>query len=309
MGYCRANDRETSVTHIGIVGAGLLGSAIGERLLGAGYAVDVVDVDPAKRALLVGKGAAAADSVAALLERCRTLVLAVFDSDQVDAVVEGPGGIVETSRKLGLEPRVIISTTCEPERLAALSQRMAKAPLRLVEAPISGTSQQVREGASLALMAGERAFVDEVMPVMAAICPRQHFLGEIGNGSRAKLAVNLVLGLNRAALAEGMVFADRLGIDKKQFLEIARASAAYSQAMDNKGPLMAAGIFDKPQSRVALSLKDFGIMLEQAHARGQELPFASLYVEMLEDCVQAGAAELDNAVVTQAIARRRRPAQ
>jgi 3-hydroxyisobutyrate dehydrogenase-like beta-hydroxyacid dehydrogenase len=79
--------------------------------------------------------------------------------------------------------------------------------------------------------------------------------------------------------------------------------------MDNKGPLMAAGIFDKPQSRVALSLKDFGIMLEQAHARGQELPFASLYVEMLEDCVQAGAAELDNAVVTQAIARRKRPAQ
>ncbi|HEY4372072.1 MAG TPA: NAD(P)-dependent oxidoreductase, partial [Burkholderiales bacterium] len=76
-------------------------------------------------------------------------------------------------------------------------------------------------------------------------------------------------------------------------------------AMDNKGPLMASGVFDKPQSRVALSLKDFGIMREQAHMRGQELPFGSLYIEMLEDCVKAGAAELDNAVVTQAIARRK----
>lgn len=290
---------------IGIIGAGLLGGAIGERLLAAGIAVHAMDVDAAKLALLTAKGARGEADVTAIMQHCRTLVLAVFDSDQVDAVIEGAGGVLENARRLNVEPCVIISTTCEPERLAALAQRLDGSPVRLVECPISGTSQQVREGQSLALLAGEKRFVDEALPVMAAVCPRQQYLGVIGNGSRAKLAVNLVLGLNRAALAEGMVFAERLGIDKKQFLDICKNSAAYSQAMENKGPLMAAGIFDKPQSRVALSLKDFGIMLEQAHMRGQELPFASLYVEMLEDCVKAGAAELDNAVVTQAIGRRR----
>jgi 3-hydroxyisobutyrate dehydrogenase-like beta-hydroxyacid dehydrogenase len=127
----------------------------------------------------------------------------------------------------------------------------------------------------------------------------------VGNGSRAKLAVNLILGLNRAALAEGLVLAARLGLEPTAFLNVARGSAAYSQVMDVKGELMARREFRAPQSRIDQSLKDFTLMLDHARASGQALPFASVYVRMLEDCIAHGEGQWDNAAIAEAIARQR----
>jgi len=141
--------------------------------------------------------------------------------------------------------------------------------------------------------------------MLYAICPCRYYGDSVGNGSRAKLAVNLILGLNRAALAEGLVFAQRLGLERDAFLDVARGSAAYSQVMDIKGPLMARREFRNPQSRVDQSLKDFHLMLKQAGEAGQELPFATVYARMLEDCVHNGESEWDNAAIAEAIARRR----
>jgi 3-hydroxyisobutyrate dehydrogenase-like beta-hydroxyacid dehydrogenase len=147
--------------------------------------------------------------------------------------------------------------------------------------------------------------MERASAVLDAICPRRYYLGAVGTGSRAKLAVNLILGLNRAALAEGLVFAKRMGLDPVAFLEVARGSAAYSQVMDVKGDLMARREYCHPQSRVDQSLKDFKLMLEQARGTGQALPFATVYVRMLEDCVERGEAEWDNAAIAEAIARSR----
>jgi 3-hydroxyisobutyrate dehydrogenase-like beta-hydroxyacid dehydrogenase len=155
------------------------------------------------------------------------------------------------------------------------------------------------------LLGGDADAVTCARPVLEAICPRLHYLGAIGNGSRAKLAVNLTLGLNRAALAEGLVFGSRLGLDPVAFLEVLKGSAAYSQVMDVKGALMARREFRGPQSRVDQSLKDFRLMLDQARAHGQELPFAVVYARMLEDCMAHGEGEWDNAAILEAIARRR----
>ena len=126
----------------------------------------------------------------------------------------------------------------------------------------------------------------------------------MGNASRAKLAVNLTLGLNRAALAEGLVFASRLGLEPRDFLDVLRGSAAYSQVMDVKGDIMARREYLEPQSRIDQSLKDFTLMLSQARACGQALPFAAVYTRMLEDCIAHGEGAWDNAAIREAIARR-----
>jgi putative dehydrogenase len=199
---------------------------------------------------------------------------------------------------------VICVSTCDPDRLAALAERVAPHGVEFLEVPISGTSRQVADGQGVGLIGGAERVVEQSSAVLDAICPQRHYLGAVGNGSRAKLAVNLILGLNRAALAEGLVFAERLGLDRSAFLDVARGSAAYSQAMDVKGPLMARREYRNPQSRVDQSLKDFRLMLTQAQARGQDLPFASLYAWMLEDCVKHGEAEWDNAAIAEALARR-----
>jgi 3-hydroxyisobutyrate dehydrogenase-like beta-hydroxyacid dehydrogenase len=239
-----------------------------------------------------------------MVEACDPLVIAVFNTEQVEQVIEGAGGVLDAIKN-GPQPRIqICVSTCDPDRLAALAARAASRGAQFLEVPISGTSRQVADGAGVGLIGGERAVMERTAAVLDAICPRRYYLGSAGNGSRAKLAVNLILGLNRAALAEGLVFAERLGLDRTAFLDVARGSAAYSQAMDIKGPPMARREYQNPQSRVDQSLKDFRLMLDQARAAGQELPFASVYAQMLEDCMEHGEGEWDNAAIAEAIARR-----
>jgi len=288
----------------GVIGAGLMGTACARRLIQAGIEVVAYDVDEVKRAVMAKLGARAAESVAETARQCATLVLCVFNTDQVEQVIEGKGGVLDAvSNEPG--PRTIICTsTCDPDQLAALAARIAPRGAQFLEVPGSGTSRQVADGDGVGLVGGDRAVMEQAAAVLDAICPRRYYLGGVGNGSRAKLAVNLILGLNRAAIAEGLVFAERLGLDREAFLDVARGSAAYSQVMDIKGPLMARREFRNPISRVDQSLKDFHLMIEQARAKGQELPFASVYAQMLEDCVRKGEGEWDNAAIAEAIQRR-----
>jgi putative dehydrogenase len=287
---------------VGIIGAGLMGTACSKRLSQAGFDVVAYDVDAAKRAALARVGARAAASIAEVAHACEPIVICVFSTEQVEQVLEGACGIAEAAGGKGRT--VICTSTCDPDRLAALATRIEPRGVRFLETPISGTSRQVADGDGVGLIGGSRAVMDAAAPVLDAICPRRFYLGAVGNGSRAKLAVNLILGLNRAALAEGLTFASRLGLDPVAFLEVARGSAAQSQVMDVKGPLMARREYGNPQSRVDQSLKDFKLMLAQARAAGQELPFATVYAQLLDECMRRGEGEWDNAVIVEAIRRR-----
>lgn len=287
---------------VGIIGAGLLGTACLQRLIGSGQQVAVYDVDASKRATAAKLGAIAAASIEEVAQTCEIIVLAVFNTDQVSTVIEGKGGIAETTASA--EPRIVVCmSTCDPDQLAAIAGRV-QGRVRLLEVPLSGTSRQVAEGSGVGLVGGDRAVMDKSATVLDAICPRRYYIGPVGNGSRAKLAVNLILGLNRGAMAEGLAFAASLGLDPIAFLEVAKGSAAYSQVMDIKGQMMARREYSKVQSRVDQSLKDFRLMLGQGKAAGQPLPFAQVYADLLEDCMGRGEAEWDNAAILEAIRRR-----
>ena len=175
---------------------------------------------------------------------------------------------------------VLCASTCDPDHVAALAQRVASQALHLLEIPISGTSEQVRKGEGVGLLGGDTEKLQEVSEIVEAITPTHFHVGEVGNGGRAKLAINLILGLNRLALAEGLVFAERLGLDADSFLAVARKSASYSQVMDTKGAKMVRGEFT-PEGRIRQTLKDVKLMLAQAGTRGQQLPLATLNEEIL----------------------------
>ena len=136
---------------------------------------------------------------------------------------------------------------------------------------MSGSSGQVSRGEGVGLIGGDPQTAAAAEPVLRALFPRHFHIGKCGDGGRAKLAINLILGLNRLALAEGLVFAERLGLDPAAFLEVARASAAYAQVMDVKGTKMIRGDF-APEGRVSQHLKDVRLILEQAARAGQRLP-------------------------------------
>ena len=288
---------------VGIIGTGLMGTACAKRLLATGFDVLGFDVDLGKLGPLVALGGRAARSAAEVVGACDQVVLAVFNTDQVEETVEGPQGLL-ASRPERLPPLVVICmSTCDPDRIAALAARLHGSRVRFVEAPVSGTSDQTARGEALGLISGDRAAADAARGVLEAICPRRHHVGAAGNGARAKLAINLILGVNRAGLAEGLVFAERMGLDPGAFLAVTRESAAYSQVMDIKGAKMVGGDF-APHGRVTQSLKDFSLMLEQARRLRQCLPLAETYSELMRGCVAAGEGDLDNSVVINEIRRR-----
>lgn len=292
---------------IGVIGLGLMGSAAAARLTSAGFTVVGYDVDAAAADRLGLPADQRARSIAEIAERCDCCVVAVFNTQQVEQVLEGEQGLA-ASRDAGPERErpplaVVCISTCDPDAISALAERLPRERIAFVEVPVSGTSQQFVRGDGLGLVAGSDADVVRVAPVLDAMVPKRHRVGKPGDGGRAKLAINLMLGVNRAALAEGLVFAERMGLDPTAFLAVARDSAAYSQIMDVKGAKMIAADFT-PHGKVNQSMKDFSLMLEQAKRLGQRLPLGETYAGLMQGCIDNGEAELDNGAVIREIRRR-----
>jgi 3-hydroxyisobutyrate dehydrogenase-like beta-hydroxyacid dehydrogenase len=285
---------------VGLVGIGLLGQAFAYRLLGAGFEVLGFDVDAGKTAKLGELGGRPAASVADVARRCDPVMVSVFSTDQVEHVVESEllPALGEHSGKI-----VLCASTCDPDRIAALGQRVATHGLRLLETPVSGASGQVSRGEGVGLIGGDADVMRAVEPVLRALFVSYFHIGKVGDAGRAKLAINLILGLNRLALAEGLVFAERLGLDPELFLKVARSSASYSQVMDVKGSKMIGGEFTA-EGRIAQHLKDVHLILEQAQRLRQPLALLEIHADVLEACMRHGEGDLDNSAVIKELRRR-----
>jgi 3-hydroxyisobutyrate dehydrogenase-like beta-hydroxyacid dehydrogenase len=191
---------------------------------------------------------------------------------------------------------VIDCSTGTPEVLQALAARLRARGIDFIEAPLSGSSQQIAAGAATQLLGGEAEAIERCAPVLQALAQRRIHVGGAGMAARAKLATNLVLGLNRAALAEGMAFAETQGIAPETFLALVLATPARSAAAEAKGPLMASGRFE-PQSRIRQHLKDVDLMLQAARASGQPLPLSEAHARLMRAAIEAGDGDLDNAAI------------
>lgn len=290
---------------VAIIGLGLMGEVYAKRLIDRGFAVTGYDVDPARRARLKEIGGTPAETIGELAKPsgsmpARAILIAVFSTAQVEDVIENHllPALGEGSNKI-----VICMATVDPDQVTALAKRVVPRGIRYLDVPVSGTSEQVRQGDGVALIGGDKATAGEVSDIFDALFVRRFHVGKIGDGGRAKLAVNLILGLNRLALAEGLVFAERLGLDPAAFLEVAKGSASYSQVMETKGPKMVRGDFS-PEGRVKQTLKDAHIMLDQAKAVGQTLSVLQVHADVLEACAKAGEADLDNSAIIKEVRRR-----
>lgn len=283
---------------VGVVGLGLVGTALGQRLMQAGFSVRGFDQRPEARAAWAAQGLPVADTLADLARHGPRVVLAVFDTAGVLQVVEGPGGLLDS----GAPAVVVDCSTGDPDALQALAGRLAASGVDFIEAPLSGSSQQIAAGQATALLGADAAALQRHAALLAALGAANIHVGGPGMGARAKLATNLVLGLNRAVLAEGMAFAERLGLAPDVFLQLVLATPARSDAALTKGPKMVAGDFT-PQSRIHQHLKDLRLMLAAAQAAGQGLPFTTTHAALLQAAVAAGDGDLDNAAVLRQLRR------
>jgi 3-hydroxyisobutyrate dehydrogenase-like beta-hydroxyacid dehydrogenase len=289
-------------THpVGVVGIGLVGLALVERLRAVHIKVLGYDIDPARREALRAAGGHVAASANDVFGSCDNVVLALPDGGNTATVVRDALSVMSPGM------RIVDCGTGDPEQAVALAVRLAARGVRLVDAPLSGSSQQIRDGVGVMMIGGDRETVDALEPVLAALAPRRFLLGPPGSGARAKLATNLLLGLNRAALAEALVFAEALQLELPAFLDLVRATPAHSRAVDAKGKRMIDGEFAPPQSRVSQHRKDVGLMLEAARRAGRELPITTLHAAILDAAIAEGAGDLDNAAIIDTIRHWRAP--
>ena len=283
---------------IGLIGLGLVGNALAQRLRSAGYPCVGFDLRSEARERFSAEGGEAAVSPAEVARRSSVLLMAVFDTRDVVSVIEGAGGALE-----GGAPAVIIDcSTGDPDMLKALGARLAARGIGFIEAPLSGSSAQIAAGDATMLIGGEAGTIASHRALLDAITHTRFHVGGAGMGARAKLATNLVLGLNRAVLAEGMVFAERMGIAPARFLELVLASPARSDAAAIKGPLMVSGDF-APQSRIRQHLKDVELMLQQAGGVSQRLPLSEAHAALMRAAAVAAGDDLDNAAIVRQMRR------
>lgn len=285
-------NRKNLPKSVGLFGLGLIGSALTGRLIAAGVNVRGFDPDADARSRFKAMGGEPVS--AELVWGAECVISAVFDTGQLAGLIaQAPAG--------DGKPLISVST-CDPQAMPGLAGQAAARGYELIESPISGTSADVANGDAIMMVAGDSEQAARLAPLFDAMARAHFHVGAIGNGNKAKLAINLVLALNRAALAEGLVFAEAIGLEPGSFLALAQESAAASKVMGSKGPKMVAREFS-PLGRITQCAKDAYLMQEAATRAGQGLPLVERYVEILADSLARGEGDLDNSAVLLAIGR------
>lgn len=275
---------------IGLIGVGLVGSAIARRLRAADYDVLAFDQRPEQCDALSEIGVRAASSVIEIARGCGCILLSLPTSSDSTAVCQ------EVVQELSLDSVIIDTTTGHPTDMALLGEEVGGYGRTYVDAPILGSSAEIATGQAVSIEGGSAEALERVEPIIATYSRRVRHVGPCGSASRMKLVVNLVLGLNRAALAEGLAFAQSMNVSPGLALEVLQDSAASSRVMDTKGRKMVDRDFT-PQARLRQHLKDVRLINSVAKTRKLTLPFSQLHSELLSQLESLGFGDDDNSAI------------
>ncbi len=279
---------------VGVVGLGLLGSALSRRLLAAGFDVIGYDINPDRCVQLDEAGGRSAASAAGVAQSADRVILALLTSEIAGTVLD------EIAPALRPEAIVIDTTTGAPEQMESFARR----GFVYLDATVAGSSRQVDQGEAIVMCGGDPAAYAACQDIFATFARQSFHCGPSGTGARMKLAVNLVLGLNRAVLAEGLAFAEAQGLDPAAALAILKAGPAYSRVMDIKGRKMLERDFTA-EARLAQHHKDVRLILAQATRAGLALPLSELHERLLGEAESAGLAGADNSAIIELFRQRR----
>ena len=280
------------MTQLGLIGLGLLGSAMSERFMGAGYSVIGFDTSLERREQFRASGGVLCDSARAVFQNGQTVVLSLPNSGIVAEVISGCLDHIH-------QHLIVDTTTGAPEDARRLATQLETQGAIYLDATVVGSSEQVRQGEVLTLVGGTMEGFEKAVPLLRCFSAQQFHTGPSGTGATAKLIVNLVLGLNRAVLAEALNLAKACEMDPAGLLQILRSGAAYSRVMDIKGDKMIRGDF-APQARLDQHWKDVGLILELGRSKNAAVPLSELHSQLLKRASELGFGQHDNSAIIKA---------
>ena len=281
---------------LGIVGLGLLGGAIARKLQEAGLAPTGFDMNADRRGEAVAAGISVVADAAELVKGSDVVFLSLPNGEIVDAV------LAELKPHLRTGQIIVDTTTAAPQQMVAHAEILRPLGVGYVEAEVAGSSAQVSQGEVLVFAGGAEADVAAVREILECFAAEVRHVGPTGTAARWKLVHNLILGLHRAVLAEGLALAEALGLDAASLLDVLRRTPASSAVMTTKGPKMLRRDFT-PQATIRQHLKDVRLIIETAARAGADVPLSRRHEELLERAIALGYSEADNSAIVMALLR------
>lgn len=276
-----------------ILGAGLLGGAIAERLSEGGWQLRVYDPAEKPRENLRHLNLHWTRSEAEALEGAHHAIFCLPNSGVTSRLAP------DLFTAMAPDGLAIDCTTGDPSEMAHLGELATHSGRHYLDATIGGSSVQTRNGEVLIMVGGGDDDFAAGLPLLESFSRKVIHVGPHGYGARMKLVLNLVLGLNRAVLAEALHLGQALELDPELVLAILREGPSYSRVMDTKGKKMLTSDYT-PEARLSQHRKDVGLMLEAAHRLGIELPLCATHDTLLQAAEEAGFGAQDNSAIIEA---------
>lgn len=263
---------------IGFIGLGIMGKPMAKNLLKAGHEVVCYDVVKENVENVVAAGAKAGKSAADVASQVPLVITMLPNSPHVKSVVMGEGGVLEGAKE-GLI--LIDMSSIAPLASQEVEKACASKKVRMLDAPVSGGEPKAVDGTLAIMVGGQEELFEEVRDILLVMgCSAVH-CGPIGAGNTTKLANQVIVALNIAAVAEAFTLVRKAGVDPHLVFEAIKGGLAGSTVMNAKAPMMMDGNF-KPGFKIDLHIKDLANALDTGHGVGSPLPLTALAREMME---------------------------
>lgn len=275
---------------IGFIGLGIMGRPMSKNLLKAGYEVVVCDVVPAAVDEVVAAGAKAAATPKAVAEQTEVIITMLPDSPQVKQVVLGENGVIEGAKKGAI---VVDMSSIAPLVSREVAQKLAEKGIEMLDAPVSGGEPKAIDGTLSVMVGGKKAVFDKCYDLIKTMAGSVVLAGDVGAGNVTKLANQVIVAINIAAVSEALVLASKAGVEPELVYQAIRGGLAGSTVLDAKAPLMMDRKFD-PGFRINLHIKDLNNVLATSHEVGVPLPLTAAVMEMMQALKVDGLGESDH---------------
>ena len=278
---------------VGFIGLGIMGKPMGKNLIKAGYKLVVSGHNRKTAREMEELGADIADTPAEIAGQCDVVITMLPNSPQVREVALGKDGIIEGA-KAGLT--LIDMSSIDPTETKAIAAELAEKGIDMLDAPVSGGEPKAIDGTLSVMAGGEKATFDRYYDLLSAMAASVVYVGGIGSGNIAKLANQIIVAVNIAAVSEALTLAVKAGADPELVYKAIRGGLAGSAVLDAKAPMMMERNF-KPGFRVELHIKDLMNALNASHAAGVSVPLTASVMEILQAVKADGYGKEDHSSI------------
>lgn len=279
---------------VGMIGLGIMGSAMADNLLRAGFPVTGYDIVPERVEALVSSGGRGAASCSEAAQWAEVLITSLPSEEALQAVVHGPRGLLAAAAP----EQVVLETSTLPLRAKlAAHDALWEKKILLLDCPLSGTGAQARSKDIVVYASGDAAAYERVRHILPGFSRGHHYLGEFGMGTKMKLVANLLVTIHNVAAAEAFVLGMKAGLDPWSIYEAVKDGGGSSRMFEVRGPLMAAGTYDDPTMKVELHQKDIRIITALAEDLRCPTPVFSASAQVYTAALAKGRGLQDTASV------------